>query len=230
MSQKYYVTGGLFSYMLDLDLDLILHHAYSTSSPGQVHKLCRESAQFIVDNFKPNLMIAIGGGGYIPARILRSFLRQPGQPNIPIQAIGLSLYENLGTDPDVESPGTNVTRTQWLDLSSLEMANLIGKHVLIVDEVDDTRTTLEYAVRELQKDVEVAQKQLGREGEKTTFSVFVLHNKDKAKKGTLPQEMLDNGNYLAAVTTGDYWICYPWESEDIDEHDELAKKFPMPRS
>jgi len=68
-----------------------------------------------------------------------------------------------------------VTRTQWLDLSSLEMANLIGKSVLIVDEVDDTRTTLEYAVRELQKDVEEATKILGRTTEKTTFSIFVLH-------------------------------------------------------
>lgn len=55
------------------------------------------------------------------------------------------------------------------------MANLIGKSVLIVDEVDDTRTTLEYAVRELQKDVQQAQKELGREGEKTTFAIFVLH-------------------------------------------------------
>lgn len=55
------------------------------------------------------------------------------------------------------------------------MTNLIGKNILIVDEVDDTRTTLEYAVRELQKDVEQAQKQLGREGEKTDFFVFVLH-------------------------------------------------------
>lgn len=55
------------------------------------------------------------------------------------------------------------------------MANLIGKNILIVDEVDDTRTTLEYAVRELQKDVETAQKQLGREGETTRFFIFVLH-------------------------------------------------------
>ncbi|KAI7975586.1 hypothetical protein EIK77_005952 [Talaromyces pinophilus] len=105
----------------------------------------------------------------------RSFLKRPGDPNIPIQAIGLSLYENLGRDDPEEVPGTKVTRTQWLDLSSLEMANLIGKNVLIVDEVDDTRTTLEYAVRELEKDVELAQKSLGREGEKTTFSIFVLH-------------------------------------------------------
>lgn len=160
-----------------------------------MHKLCQTSAEKILDVFRPNLMIAIGGGGYVPARILRyafvqershkglilinrsnrSFLKRPGEPNIPIQAIGLSLYEDLGRGDPEEVPGTKVTRTQWLDLSSLEMNNLIGKNILIVDEVDDTRTTLEYAVRELQKDVETAQKQLGREGEKTNFFVFVLH-------------------------------------------------------
>jgi hypoxanthine phosphoribosyltransferase len=183
-------------------------------------------------------MIAIGGGGYVPARILRyahpvllppllintfgppeltqsvrSFLKKPGSPNIPIQAIGLSLYEQLDSSADaqVETPGTKVTRTQWLDLSSLEMANLIGKNVLIVDEVDDTRTTLEYAVRELEKDVEAASKGLGRQGEKTNFSIFVLHNKDKAKKGTLPQDIL-KGRYSAARTVGDVWINYPWEA------------------
>lgn len=54
------------------------------------------------------------------------------------------------------------------------MANLVGKNVLIVDEVDDTRTTLEYAVRELQKDVETAAQKLGSK-ETTQFSIFVLH-------------------------------------------------------
>jgi hypothetical protein len=91
------------------------------------------------------------------------------------------------------------------------MANLIGKNVLIVDEVDDTRTTLEYAVRELEKDVEAASKGLGRQGEKTNFSIFVLHNKDKAKKGNLPQDIL-KGRYIAAKTVGDVWINYPWEA------------------
>lgn len=140
-----------------------------------MHKLCQASADRILDEFKPNLMIAIGGGGYVPARILRSFLKRPGSPNIPIQAIGLSLYETLsGSDP-VEAPGTKVTRTQWLDLSSLEMSNLVGKNILIVDEVDDTRTTLEYAVRELEKDVEAARVQMGKEDGAAKFSVFVLH-------------------------------------------------------
>ena len=133
-------------------------------------------------------MIAIGGGGYVPARILRSFLKQPGSPNIPIQAIGLSLYEELpvaaAEDPSnanagpgtVDKIGTKVTRTQWLDFSSLgSMQNLVGKRILIVDEVDDTRTTLEYAVKELQKDVEAVRQKLGPDAEKTEFSIFVLH-------------------------------------------------------
>lgn len=114
------------------------------------------------------------------------------------------------------------------------MANLVGKNILIVDEVDDTRTTLEYAVRELQKDVEKAAQQAGST-EPTRFSIFVLHvrwsnhgdstrtcsdlanamqpqNKDKTKKGHLPQTMMDDGKYLAARTVSDVWICYPWEA------------------
>jgi len=208
-----------------------------STNDEQVHKLCQTSAPHILSSFCPNLIIAIGGGGYVPARILRSFLKQTGQANIPIQAIGLSLYETLGTnlkknaststsavdlkslsqpavpeETDIEEVGTQVTRTQWLDLSSLEMENLIGKNVLIVDEVDDTRTTLEYAVRELQKDVELATERAGRKGETTKFSIFVLHNKNKTKKGHLPEEVLSENRYLAAVTVGDEWICYPWEA------------------
>lgn len=121
-------------------------------------------------------MIAIGGGGYIPARILRSFLKKPGSPNIPIQAIGLSLYESLGEDTEVEQIGKKVTRTQWLDLTALgQMENLVGKRILIVDEVDDTRTTLEYAVKELEKDVEAARQRMGGDQPKTEFCIFVLH-------------------------------------------------------
>lgn len=195
---------------------------------NDVHKLCQEVAPKILEDFKPHLMIAIGGGGFVPARILRSFLKQPGSPNIPIQAIGLSLYEQLPTDAVIEAVGTKVTRTQWLDLTALgSMANLIGKRILIVDEVDDTRTTLEYAVKELQKDVEEAREKLNID-EKTEFGIFVLHNKDKQKRGTLPDNVT-NGRYWAARTVGDEWICYPWEAIDIDEHDgnaaaALAKK------
>ena len=106
------------------------------------------------------------------------------------------------------------------------MGNLIGKNILIVDEVDDTRTTLEYAVRELEEDVEEARKASGRtsDEDKTTFSIFVLHNKDKKKRGTLPEKLMAEGRYAAARTVGDEWICYPWEATDIDEHDRLARE------
>lgn len=56
---------------------------------NQVHKLCQQSADAILKEFHPNLMIAIGGGGYVPARILRyvltrlelscAHMRQPGR-------------------------------------------------------------------------------------------------------------------------------------------------------
>ena len=37
-------------------------------------------------------------------------------------------------------------------------------------------------------------------------------NKDKPKKGHLPQDMMDERRYLAAHTVSDVWICYPWEA------------------
>jgi hypothetical protein len=56
----------------------------ANTTTTQVHKLCQEAADQILDEFKPNLMIAIGGGGYVPARILRYVLLHPfPSPNLP---------------------------------------------------------------------------------------------------------------------------------------------------
>lgn len=193
---------------------------------NDVHKLCQESAQELI-KFEPQVIIAIGGGGFIPARILRTFLKKANgsrAKNIPIQAVGLSLYEDMGTDDYEEKIGKEVIRMQWLDFSALNehKLDLIGKNILIVDEVDDTRTTLHYAVSELQKDLDALAKSLGRENEKTTLSVFVLHNKDKPKNADLPKDMMESGRYVAAATTGDDWIAYPWEADDIEEHTRKA--------
>lgn len=188
-------------------------------SYNNVHKLCQEAAVEI-KKFSPDLMIAIGGGGFIPARILRTFLKEPGAKNIPIQAIGLSLYEDMGTNNQVETAGLEVVRTQWLDFGTLAQncGSLIGKTVLIVDEVDDTRTTLHYALSELEKDVQKQAVALGRKNETTRFLIFVLHNKNKEKKAELPAEMIAEGRYVAARTVDDIWIAYPWEAVDIEQH------------
>lgn len=57
----------------------------------------------------------------------------------------------------------------------------------------------------------------------TAINIGMKQNKDKTKKGTLPEDLQQN-RYLAAKTVGDVWICYPWEAKDIDEHDEMAAK------
>lgn len=189
-----------------------------------VHKLCQKAAQALKKGRQIDLIIAIGGGGFIPARILRSFIKEKGKKNIPIQAIGLSLYEQM-TDSAEDQIGKEVIRTQWIDFGnlSLHFDSLIGKHIIIVDEVDDTRTTLHYALTELEKDVKRIQTELGREDEETTFSIFVLHNKNKPKRAELPLTMFEDGRYLVGQEVADKWIAYPWEASDIDQHTERAK-------
>ncbi|AAS50701.2 ABL070Cp [Eremothecium gossypii ATCC 10895] len=194
-------------------------------SYNNIHKLCQQVAGQIMERGdRPDVIIAITGGGMIPARIIRSFLKVKGQKNIPIQAIGLSLYEDLGLEDGTESIGKEVIRTQWLDFGALDkhFDSLIGKKVLIVDEVDDTRTTLHYAVTELEKEVKEQQLKLNRMDEETIFSIFVLHNKDKPKKAELPASIMATGRYLAAETVPDRWLCYPWEAIDIEEHTRLS--------
>ncbi|SCW02859.1 LAFE_0F15852g1_1 [Lachancea fermentati] len=196
-------------------------------SYNNVHQLCQESAARI-KKFKPDLIIAIGGGGFIPARILRTFLKEPNVPTIRIFAIILSLYEDLTTvGSEEETPGVTVKRTQWIDYDQCKL-DLVGKNVLIVDEVDDTRTTLHYALSELEKDAEEQAKAKGIDLEKqpemkTKFGIFVLHDKLKPKKADLPADMLsDDTRYIAARQVPDKWYAYPWESTDIVYHTKRA--------
>ncbi|KAI0704292.1 PRTase-like protein [Cytidiella melzeri] len=185
---------------------------------NEVHNLIRESAKKIAE-FKPDLFIAIGGGGFFPARVLRTFLKNPNTgKNIPIVAIGLSLYEALpGTS--AEQIGAEVIRTQWLGPEGAKI--LIGRRALIIDEIDDSRKTLQYAVSELQNDVEkelLALPESERDGKRTEFGVFVVHNKRKEKLGKLA----GNLPYFAGEEIDDVWLDYPWEAENIEEHDRLA--------
>ena len=188
---------------------------------NNIHQLCQEAAPKI-KQFKPDLIIAIGGGGFIPARMLRTFLKEPGMPNVRIMAIILSLYEDIDTvGSQAETVGTKVVRTQWIDYNQSKI-DLVGKNVLIIDEVDDTRTTLHYAVSELKKDVEEQAKAKGANPADTKFGIFVLHDKEKPKRADLPADIMNTGNYFACRTVPDVWIAYPWESVDIVHHTKRA--------
>ncbi|CCH43686.1 Hypoxanthine-guanine phosphoribosyltransferase [Wickerhamomyces ciferrii] len=192
-------------------------------SYNHVHQLIQESTPRL-KKFNPDLILSVAGGGLIPARQVRTFLKEPGSPNVRVMAVVLSLYEDLGSSStDAEKIGKQVVRTQWLDYQNTDFT-LLGKNILIVDEVDDTRTTLNYAVNELKKDVEEQAKAKGISVEEanTNFGIFVLHNKLKPKKADLPAEVYNETNYIAAREIEDVWIAYPWESNDIVTHTRKA--------
>ncbi|KAK1923871.1 putative transferase [Papiliotrema laurentii] len=203
-------------------------------SYNDIHNAIKTCAERIKAEFAPTLFIAIGGGGFIPARILRTFCKvdEKGQKrNIPIQAVGLVLYESMGGI--AEKVGTEVVRTQWLDFSTLGTnlthGGLLGRKILIVDEVDDTRTTLQYTVKELQKDINAQLEAVQDEAERerlrseTKLGIFVVHNKLKPKAGELDPSV----QYFAAVDTPDVWLAYPWECDgSIEEHDALRANNP----
>jgi len=101
----------------------------------------------------------------------------------------------------------NLARTRHAVRDEVEK-KLHGRRILLVDEVDDSRVTLEYCLRELL-----------RHGP-TEIAVAVLHNKRKEKRGALPPEI---HRYWAGEELEDRWICYPWDARDIGRHERLSR-------
>ncbi|MDO5059883.1 MAG: phosphoribosyltransferase [Neisseria sp.] len=164
----------------------------------EIHQVLKKLAEKIQQSgVQYDAMIAIGGGGFIPARILRCFI------NIPIYAVTTAYY-----DSDNEGKVTDeVKKIQWLDPIP---ASLQGKNVLVVDEVDDSRVTMEFVLNELGKEA------FGEIG------VAVLHEKIKEKAGKIPEGV----HYFSGITVQDWWINYPWDADDIEEHNRLAAAGP----
>ena len=149
----------------------------------EIHQLCMNNGPKLKRDFKPDVILAIGGGGLIPARILRNSL------NVPIYVVSLSTY-------DEENNPIDVPRViQWMDFSELK-----NKKILIVDEVDDTRKTLEFVINKLTIEEKINDLNLG---------VFVLHNKLKSK--TINRHDLNISYYCSGQNVDDIWIVYPWD-------------------
>lgn len=156
---------------------------------NDVHNTLRDAANTIKsENYQPDYLLAIGGGGFIPARMLRSFI------NRPILSVALTRY----IDETGSAPSDQPMRLQWLD----NLTDIKGKKVLVIDEVDDERTTLEYTLNALIEDYP-----------ETEFSALVVHNKRKPKKGQLPAQL---AHFFVGKEIEDYWINYAWDADDID--------------
>jgi hypothetical protein len=157
-----------------------------------IHNTVKRSANVIAESgFEPDIILAIGAGGFIPARILRTFIKKP------IATIAVSYYDNENQPTDLPR------KQQWLD-----KVDIRNRKILLVDEVDDTRATLEYCLLELLKQ------------QPAEIAVFVLHSKIKPKRGHYPLSIqyIFVGEHL-----DDKWIRYPWDALDIDEHERYAE-------
>ena len=162
-------------------------------SYARIHKTIKNlSTELEESGYKPDIIVAIGSGGFIPARILRTFIDKP------ILTVGLAYYDHNNMPTELPY------KVQWIDEVEKK---LTGKKILLVDEVDDSRVTLEYCLRELLSHGP------------SELAVMVLHNKLKEKRGNLPPEIR---HYFAGEELEDKWICYPWDADDIDEHQRIA--------
>jgi hypoxanthine phosphoribosyltransferase len=156
-----------------------------------------ENLYNIISNsgFNPDVIIAVGTGGFIPARILKSFFKKP------IICVTISFYNEDNKLQD------KINKIQWIQKGSNEHMMIKNKKILIVDELDDTRSSLQYVTNEL------------LEYEPSEIAVGVLHNKIKEKKGVLDKRI----KYFYSKQIADKWIIYPWEATDIIEHNKLCE-------
>ncbi|MCG8572318.1 MAG: phosphoribosyltransferase [Spirochaetes bacterium] len=164
-------------------------------SYNQIHKTVKKLAQNIIeDKYEFDVIVAIGTGGFIPARMIKTFIDRP------IYTVGLKLY-----DGD-RIAGNSPQKVQWIDEVEKK---LTGKRILLIDEVDDTRTTLAYCVEELLSHNPAA------------IAVAVLHKKDKTKNADFPPGI---HNYYCGEKLADKWVCYPWDAIDIDYQETMSQE------
>eukprot|EP01095_Lingulamoeba_sp_RSL-Kostka_P001257 TRINITY_DN1179_c2_g1_i1.p1 TRINITY_DN1179_c2_g1~~TRINITY_DN1179_c2_g1_i1.p1 ORF type:complete len:199 (-),score=57.40 TRINITY_DN1179_c2_g1_i1:131-727(-) len=164
-----------------------------------VHIICKDLSERILE-FKPDIIIAIGGGGFIPSRILRSFIK------VPIFCVSMKFY-----DDETNSTLSKPILLQWID--KLNYSEINQKRVLIIDEVDDTRTTLaacceEIIERHTPEDIGVA----------------VLVNKLKEKRKDLPTFNNKEIQYYSGLELEDLWIKFPWDADDIFQHTSISNE------
>lgn len=77
-------------------------------------------------------------------------------------------------------------------------------------QVDDTRLTLSFAVREMLRDIQAQEARILEAtgtAPKTRVGVFVVHNKQRPKKAELPQGVPE---FVAWHLDGNPWVVYPW--------------------
>lgn len=158
-----------------------------------VHSLVDDIGKAMAaSTFKPDYMIAIAGGGLIPARLLRNKIK------IPILTINLKLYADIGVRKDA------VDMLQFLDARTLR--KIQEKKILIVDEIHDSGKTAQKAFELF----------LPYTKQPENIGFAVLHHKNVEKEVKL-EETFEQENIFVGKEIGSEWILYPWSEETYEE-------------
>ena len=116
---------------------------------AEVERLCKRLAGMIRDSgYKPDIVITIGRGGYVPARLLCDYLHLMNMTSIKI-----------------EHYYAGVRKQKQAVIRYPLKADIKNLQVLLVDDVNDTGDTLELAIRHL------------KEHEPAEIRTAVMHNK-----------------------------------------------------
>jgi hypoxanthine phosphoribosyltransferase len=106
---------------------------FETPSWNQIHKmLINQSEKILADNYKPDIIIAITRGGWIPARVLSDLLEAHN-----LTTIGIEFY-------------LDISKTRKKPILTQELSTPIsGKKILLVDDVADTGESLQLAKKHI---------------------------------------------------------------------------------
>jgi uncharacterized protein len=148
---------------------------YEAPTWNQIYDMLFSQAQKIQNQpYKPDILVAIARGGLVPARILIDLLEIPA-----LDFIQIEFYS-----------GINQTKLEPTLRQTLT-TDIVGKRVLLVDDIADTGESLKLAKTHLQ--------QKGASQIKTATMYF------KPMSITIP-------DFYEKQTTN--WVVFPWETKE----------------
>jgi uncharacterized protein len=145
---------------------------YEAPSWDEIYQMLLDLAQQIRrDQYKPDIIVGVSRGGWPPARVMSDLLQNPNLANMRVE-----FYKDIG----VRNKQPRITQPVTMEV--------VGKRVLVVDDVSDTGHSLRVVANHL------------RRKPVKELRVCTIYMK--------PQSIF-RPDYYARTTRK--WIIFPWE-------------------
>jgi hypothetical protein len=136
-----------------------------------MEKIIEELAKKILVDFQPEVIVVVAMGGWIPARLLRNYIKAE--------------YLSIGCKSCDEEDNT-LGQAEFYQ--NIDQAMIVGKKVLILDEVCETGITMAEVTKKI------------KAMNPAVLKTAIIHQKAKAK--FVP-------DYYIRLVENE-WIIYPW--------------------